>query len=67
MDKPPTLDEIRSWPATVTVTQAATAIGISRSQLYELIRLDQSPVRVIKAGTIRVVTASLIRLLDDVG
>lgn len=67
MSQPPTLDEIRTWPATVTVTQAATAIGISRSQLYELIRLDQSPVRVIKVGAIRVVTASLIRLLEDAG
>lgn len=64
-DKPPTLDEIKAWPATVSVADAARAIGVSRSQFYDLVRNGQCPVSFLKVGTIRIVTASLIRLLED--
>ncbi|MGA5339032.1 DNA-binding protein [Streptomyces griseoincarnatus] len=60
----PTLDEIRNWPATVDVTLAAQALGISRAQMYRLIAAGQAPVRVLDFGAKRVVTASLVRLLE---
>jgi excisionase family DNA binding protein len=61
----PTLDEIRTWAATVDVCQAARALGISKSHLYELIKRDQAPFRVVAFGTrYRVITASLIRYLE---
>jgi hypothetical protein len=63
----PTLDEIRAWPATVSVPQAATALGISKTYLHELIKRNESPVKLVPLGTRqRVVTASLVRLLEGV-
>ncbi|WP_307527033.1 helix-turn-helix domain-containing protein [Streptomyces umbrinus] len=64
MDGPPTLDDVRSWPATVSVKEAATALGISKSQLYDLIRTNEAPLSTIRVGTIRVITSSLVKLLD---
>lgn len=64
MDRPPTLDDIKTWPATVSVAEAARALGISKSQLYELIRTNQAPVTTLNLGSIRVITASLVRLLE---
>ncbi|MFJ8006053.1 DNA-binding protein [Streptomyces fagopyri] len=62
----PTLDELRKWPATVSVTRAAQALGVSRSHLYALANRDACPVRMLPAGGAkRVVTASLIRVLSD--
>ncbi|MEU9570905.1 helix-turn-helix domain-containing protein [Streptomyces massasporeus] len=61
----PTLDEIRSWAATIDVHQAARALGISKSHLYELIKRNQVPFRVVAFGSrYRVITASLIRYLE---
>ncbi|MGW6924487.1 helix-turn-helix transcriptional regulator [Streptomyces sp. NPDC054950] len=61
----PTLDEIRTWPATVGVPEAARAIGVSKTHLYELVKRGEAPVTVLSFGTrSRVVTASLIRLLE---
>lgn len=61
----PTLAEVRKWPATVSVTQAATALGISKSHLYDLLAEGQSPVDTIPlGGRYRVITASLVRVLD---
>ncbi|MFJ6085192.1 DNA-binding protein [Streptomyces sp. NPDC092369] len=61
----PTLEEIRTWGATVDVTTAAPALGISRSQLYALIGKGQSPVGILRVGERhRVVTASLVRVLE---
>ncbi|MGW6456650.1 DNA-binding protein [Streptomyces sp. NPDC055078] len=62
----PTLIEVRSWPATVDVSKAAQALGISRSKLYALIQQNEAPVRVLDFGSKRVVTASLIHLLESV-
>lgn len=61
----PTLAEVRTWPATVGVPQAAKALGISKSQLYELVKRGEAPVRVLDFGAKRVVTASLVRLLES--
>jgi excisionase family DNA binding protein len=61
----PTLDEIRSWPATITVPQAAAAMGISKSHLHDLIHRGESPVKTLPVGAVRrVITASLVRLLE---
>ncbi|MFF9153826.1 DNA-binding protein [Streptomyces sp. NPDC014846] len=61
----PTLAEVKKWPATVEVPRAALALGCSRSQLYELIKRGEAPVTVLSFGTRhRVVTASLVRLLE---
>ncbi|MGN5380988.1 helix-turn-helix domain-containing protein [Streptomyces lasalocidi] len=61
----PTLDEIRSWPATVSVAKAATALGVSKSHLHELIRRGEAPVKLVPlGGRHRVITASLVRLLE---
>ncbi|MEU0253275.1 DNA-binding protein [Streptomyces sp. NPDC006184] len=61
----PTLTEVKKWPATVEVPRAALALGCSRSQLYELIKRGEAPVTVLSFGARhRVVTASLVRLLE---
>lgn len=61
----PTLDEIRSWAATIDVHRAAQAVGISKSHLYELIKRGEVPFRVVMFGNrYRVITASLIRYLE---
>ncbi|MET8098135.1 DNA-binding protein [Streptomyces sp. NPDC005236] len=63
--KQPTLAQVRSWPATVNVPQAALALGCSRSQLYDLIKRGESPVRVLSFGSRhKVITASLVALLE---
>jgi predicted DNA-binding transcriptional regulator AlpA len=62
---PPTLAQVRNWSATVDVSKAAEALGISKSHLYALIARGEAPVRVLPfGGRQRVVTASLIHLLE---
>jgi excisionase family DNA binding protein len=66
VSRPPTLDEIRSWPATVGLATAASALGISRSYAYELARRGELPCTVLPVGSrLRVVTSSLLPKLDD--
>jgi hypothetical protein len=61
----PTLDEIRRWPAAVSVATASTAYGFSRSHGFELVRRGDFPARVIKAGRrYAVVTADIVRHLS---
>lgn len=60
-----TLEEVRSWPATVDVSTAARVLGISRSYAFELAKRDQLPCRLLKVGSrYRVPTHSLIALLE---
>ncbi|MCY0962795.1 DNA-binding protein [Streptomyces sp. H27-H5] len=62
--KRPTLADIRSWPATVSIPKAAEALGCSRSHLHERVKSGDSPVKTIPFGSRYVViTADLIRLL----
>ncbi|MGW6891051.1 helix-turn-helix domain-containing protein [Streptomyces chartreusis] len=62
----PTLDEVRSCPATISVSQAATALGISKSHLHVLIKDGRAPVKLVPlGGRHRVITSSLVRLLED--
>jgi helix-turn-helix protein len=61
-----TLSEIQQWPASVAVSTAAAAFGISRSHAYELITRSEFPAKVIRVGNrYRVITASIIRALSD--
>ncbi|MFF4248642.1 helix-turn-helix domain-containing protein [Streptomyces sp. NPDC001822] len=61
----PTLEDIRTWPATIGVPDAARALGVSKSHMHALIKRGESPVRILPFGTRhRVVTADLIRLLE---
>lgn len=64
----PTLEEIRAWPATVSVPQAAPALGCSSSQLFTLLRRGECPVKTLSYGRRHVViTADLIRVLSGEG
>lgn len=59
------LDEIKQWPATVDVPTACGPLGISRAHGYALAARGDFPAKVIKVGaSYRVITASLIRLLE---
>lgn len=62
----PTLAEIKAtWPATVSVRQAASVLGCSNSHLYALIKRGEAPVRTLSFGRRHVVvTASLVVLLE---
>ncbi|QKW41713.1 helix-turn-helix domain-containing protein [Streptomyces microflavus] len=61
----PTLADIRAWPATIGVPDAAKALGVSKSHMHALIKRGESPVRTLSFGARhRVVTADLIRLLE---
>lgn len=61
----PTLEEVRQWPATVGIPEAAKALGVSRSHLYDAIKEGHAPVKVERIGRAqRVITASLLRLLE---
>ena len=67
MKKPvqPTLAEVRKWPATVSVPDAARAIGCSASHLRDRVKRGESPVKTIPLGSRHVViTADLVRLLS---
>ncbi|MET9691480.1 DNA-binding protein [Streptomyces sp. NPDC006514] len=61
----PTLAEIRTWPATVSLPKAATALGCSPRHLQDRVKQGDSPVKTIPFGSRAVViTADLIRLLS---
>lgn len=64
-DRPITLAQIRKWPPTCNIEDAARALGVSRSSLYMAVREGVAPVTVI---TVRrrqkVLTSSLVDLLE---
>jgi len=61
----PTVDEIRSWPATVDIQTAGTAFGIGRDQAYRLAHDGSFPVPVLRLGRyFRVTRASVLKALD---
>ncbi|WP_405581483.1 helix-turn-helix transcriptional regulator [Streptomyces sp. NBC_01092] len=68
MGEPATLDEVRAWPALVSLAQAARALGIGTTTAYRLHRRAEFPVPVLRvAGRRRVRTADLIRYLEADG
>lgn len=61
----PALDQLRVGPPTLDVGTASAVLGISRAHGYAQAARGQFPCRVIKVGgRYRVVTASLVRLLE---
>ena len=65
LDDGPTLDQIKKWPAAVSVPLAGRALGYSTSWSYQLAAQGDFPCKVITVGNRhRVVTASLIKLLE---
>lgn len=67
-DTLPTLDDVRRWPATVGLPKACQALGVSKAHGYSLAARDAFPARVLKVGgSYRVITASLVRLLEGSG
>lgn len=63
-ERVPTLDEIRTWPATVDPATGAAPFGISRSYAYDLIKQGKFPAQVLEVGgRKRVVTASILQIL----
>lgn len=55
-----------TWSGTASVEDAAQAFGLSRSKSYDLVRRGKFPCRVLLIGrTARVVTASLLRVLES--
>jgi hypothetical protein len=64
-NRPITLAEIRKWPPTCNIEDAARALGVSRSSLYMAVREGVAPVTVI---TVRrrqkVLTSSLVETLE---
>lgn len=61
----PTLDEVRAWPAAVDVRRACSAIGISTSWGYALLKSGEFPARCLQIrGRTKVLTASLVSLLE---
>lgn len=61
----PSLSEIKTWPATVDLTAAAAAFGISRSHAYVLARRGEFPATILTVGgRMKVTTASIVAALD---
>lgn len=61
----PTLEEVKAWPATVSVEEAAAALGISRAHAYDLIKNGDFPAKAFPVGRrIRVTTASILNVID---
>lgn len=61
-----TLEEIKTWGATVSVSTACKPLGISTAHGYALLGRGEFPAKTLHVGGCwRVVTASLTRLLED--
>lgn len=55
-----------TWDGTGSVADASKALGFSRAKGYALVRCGEFPCRVLRVGrSTRVVTASLLRVLDS--
>ncbi|MVO90949.1 helix-turn-helix domain-containing protein [Streptomyces sp. p1417] len=55
-----------TWGGTGSVEDASRAFGFSRAKGYDLVRRGEFPCRVLRIGrSTRVVTASLLRVLDS--
>jgi hypothetical protein len=57
----PTIEEIKTWPATVDLVTAARPYGIGRTKAHEMARAGTFPVRVLMIGNrYRVSTAEIL-------
>lgn len=63
--KGPTLDELRTWPASVSVEDSALALGVSKAHAYACIKTGTFPAQVLPVGgRIRVITSTIIAVLQ---
>jgi predicted DNA-binding transcriptional regulator AlpA len=64
---PRTLEELkRSGPPTLSPEECVPYLGVGRSTIYAAIAADEFPLKVIRVRRrLRIVTSSLIRLLED--
>jgi hypothetical protein len=61
---PLTFEELHALPTVVDLMTAARALGIGRTQAYQLAKAGQFPVRIIRVGTAyHVPTAELLKVL----
>jgi hypothetical protein len=61
----PTLAQVKRWPATVPVEQAAAALGSGRATAYQAIADGTFPVATIRVRRrVRVLTADLVKVLE---
>jgi predicted DNA-binding transcriptional regulator AlpA len=62
--KPCTYDEIRQWPASVPLVQAARAFGLGRTAAYKMALGGTFPARTVKVGRrYRVATEDILAVL----
>lgn len=59
----PTLDELRSGPATISVEQAARCLGVSRAYGYSMAREGRLPTIQLGTRRVRVPTLALLKML----
>lgn len=59
----PTLDELRSGPATISIGQAAEYLGVSRAYGYTMAREGRLPTIQLGARRIRVPALALLKML----
>jgi excisionase family DNA binding protein len=65
-----TLAAVRKWPPTISVDQAARALGISRPSAYRAVADGTFPaetIRVGRPGRLKVITADIVRVLEGRG
>ncbi len=60
----PALDELRCGPPTLSVEQAAQALGVSRAYAYSMAREGRLPVIRVGDRRVKVPTAALLRMLN---
>lgn len=58
--RPPSAAEVRRWPVTVGVVDAGRCWGLGRDQSYDLARLGEFPVPVLRLGARLVVTRAAL-------
>lgn len=62
----PVLDELRSGPATMSIEQAASYLGVSRAYAYQLAREGHLPTIKLGSRRVRVPALALLRMLGGV-
>ncbi|OBF70421.1 DNA-binding protein [Mycobacterium sp. 852002-51613_SCH5001154] len=60
----PTLDELRSGPATLSIEQAARYLGVSRAYGYAMAREGRLPTIKLGERRVRVPALALLKLLE---
>ena len=59
----PTLDELRSGPATISIEQAARYLGVSRAYGYSMARDGRLPTIQLGTRRVRVPALALLKML----